>query len=74
MKILKDIQRNLFSRFDRYIMGKFLGTYFFSIILIISIAVVFDFSENSDKFTINHAPFMGLVTYYMNFIPFYLLR
>lgn len=70
-EILKKIQRNFFSRFDRYIMGKYLGTYFFSILLIISIAVVFDFSENSDKFTMNHAPFMGLVGYYMNFIPFY---
>ena len=65
------LRRELFSRFDRYIMLKFLGTYFFSILLIISIAVVFDFSENSDKFTMNHAPFMGLVNYYMNFIPFY---
>ena len=68
---LSTLKRNLFSRFDRYIMGKYLGTYFFSILLIISIAVVFDFSENSDKFTMNHAPFMGLVGYYMNFIPFY---
>ena len=38
------------SRLDRYIIGKFLGTYFFSIVLIISIAVVFDFNENIDKF------------------------
>ncbi|MBO4802519.1 MAG: LptF/LptG family permease [Bacteroidaceae bacterium] len=65
------IQRNLFSRLDRYIIVKFLGTYFFSIILIISIAVVFDFSENSDKFTTNHAPLLGLFNYYLNFIPFY---
>jgi len=64
-------KRNLFSRLDRYIIVKFLGNYFFSILLIISIAVVFDFSENSDKFTTNHAPLMGLVKYYFNFIPFY---
>ncbi len=68
---LKGIKREFFSRFDRYIIAKFLGTYFFSILLIISIAVVFDFSENSDKFTMNHAPIMGLVNYYLNFIPFY---
>ena len=37
------------SRLDRYIIGKFLGTYFFSITLIISIAVVFDFNENIDN-------------------------
>ena len=71
LPFLRFLRRNLFSRLDRYIMAKFLGTYFFSILLIISIAVVFDFSENSDKFTMNHAPWMGLVNYYLNFIPFY---
>ena len=70
-KYLNYIKRMFFSRFDRYIIAKFLGTYFFSIILIISIAVVFDFSENSDKFTMNHAPMSALLRYYMDFIPFY---
>ena len=37
------------SRLDRYIIIKFLGTYFFSIALIMSISVVFDFNENIDK-------------------------
>lgn len=68
---LSTIRRNLFSRLDLYIVRKFLGTYFFSIILIISIAVVFDFSENSDKFTMNHAPLLKLAAYYTDFIPFY---
>lgn len=67
----RNLKRNFFSRFDRYIIAKFLGTYFFSILLIISIAVVFDFSENSDKFTMYNAPMIGLLKYYMNFIPFY---
>lgn len=71
MNFLKTIHRNFFSRLDRYVIGKFLGTYFFSIILIISIAVVFDFSEHSDKFTMNHAPMLKLAEYYINFIPFY---
>lgn len=62
----------LFTRLDRYIIKKFLGTYVFSIILIISIAVVFDFNDNVDKFTTNNAPWEGIVfTYYTNFIPFY---
>ena len=71
MKLLDYIRRNFFSRLDRYIMRKFLGTYFFSIVLIISIAVVFDFAEHSDKFTVNHAPLSGLLEYYANFVPFY---
>lgn len=60
------------SRLDRYIIGKFLGTYFFSIALIISIAVVFDFNENIDKFLSREAPMKAiLMDYYLNFIPFY---
>lgn len=60
------------NRLDRYLIGKFLGTYFFSIILIISIAVVFDFNENIDKFTTNNAPWKGIVfEYYLNFVPYF---
>lgn len=60
------------SRLDRYIIGKFLGTYFFSLILIISIAVVFDINENIDKFLQHDAPVKEIIfDYYLNFIPFY---
>ncbi|MBQ8710416.1 MAG: hypothetical protein IJ550_07580, partial [Bacteroidaceae bacterium] len=60
------------SRLDRYIIGKFLGTYFFSIVLIISIAVVFDFNENIDKFLQHDVPIHEILfDYYLNFIPFY---
>jgi lipopolysaccharide export system permease protein len=62
----------LFTRLDKYIIKKFLGTYVFSILLIITIAVVFDFNDNVDKFTTNNAPWDGIIfTYYANFIPFY---
>lgn len=60
------------SRLDRYLIVKFLGTYFFSIALIISIAVVFDFNENIDKFLSREAPMKAILfDYYLNFIPFY---
>lgn len=60
------------KRIDRYIIVKFLGTYFFSIVLIISIGVVFDFNENVDRFTESHAPWRAIVMqYYLNFIPYY---
>ena len=52
---------NPISRLDRYIIGKFLGTYFFSIALIISIAVVFDFNENIDKFLSRNAPISAIL-------------
>jgi len=37
------------KRLDRYIIVKFLGTYFFAIALIITISVVFDINENIDS-------------------------
>ena len=60
------------KRIDRYIIAKFLETYFFSIVLIISIGVVFDFNENIDRFTESQAPWKAIaVDYYLNFIPYY---
>lgn len=57
---------------DRYIIRKFLGTYIFSIALIISIAVVFDINEQLDKFLRNDAPLKAIIlNYYRNFIPYY---
>ncbi len=60
------------KRIDTYIIAKFLGTYFFAIILIISIAVIFDYNENIDKFTQSGAPWREIIfDYYLNFVPFY---
>ena len=60
------------KRLDRYIIVKFLGTYFFAIALIISIAVVFDINENIDDFINNKAPLKAIMfDYYLNFIPYY---
>ena len=57
---------------DRYIIKKFLGTFVFSIILIISISVVFDINEKIDDFITNNAPLNAIVfDYYLNFIPYY---
>jgi lipopolysaccharide export system permease protein len=60
------------SRIDRYIIAKFIGTYIYSIILIISISIVFDVNENLAKFATNHAPLKAIVfDYYANFIPYF---
>ena len=60
------------KKLDRYIIVKFLGTYFFAIALIISIAVVFDVNENIDRFINNKAPVEAIIfDYYMNFIPYF---
>lgn len=57
---------------DIYIIKKFLGTFFYAIALIISIAMVFDLSENLDEFISKDAPVSAIVfDYYLNFIPFF---
>ena len=60
------------KRMDTYIIRKFIGTYVYSIVLIISISIVFDVNENLAKFTTNHAPLEAIVfDYYANFVPYF---
>ena len=59
-------------RLDKYIVAKFIGTYIFSIILIISISIVFDVNENLHKFSTYNAPLKAIVfDYYANFVPYF---
>ena len=61
-----------FKRIDWYIIGKFLGTFFFSLALILAIAVVFDYNEHVDQFVQNEAPWHAIIfDYYLNFIPYF---
>jgi lipopolysaccharide export system permease protein len=62
----------ILKKIDIYIIKKFLSTYVFSIILIIGIAVIFDFSEKIDDFIENNAPFNKILSdYYLNFMPYF---
>ncbi len=64
--------RRYVKRMDSYIIRKFIGTYVYSIVLIISISIVFDINENLAKFTTNHAPLKAIVMdYYANFVPYF---
>lgn len=57
---------------DYYIIKKFLGTFFFSLLLILVIAVVFDFAEKLDDFIEHEAPARAIIfDYYLNFIPYF---
>ena len=63
---------SLVKRLDWYIIKKFIGTYIYSIALIISIGIVFDFNEHLSKFTTNHAPWRAIIfDYYVNFVPYF---
>ena len=58
---------------DRYIIGKFLTTYFGAIGMLIVVVVVFDMAEKLDDFMELHAPLSEIIlVYYANFIPFFL--
>ena len=65
------IRKPILGKIDFYIIKKFLGTYFFSIALIMAIATIFDFNERIDKFTSSHATWHEIIfDYYLNFIPY----
>ena len=56
---------------DWYIIKKFLGTYFFTIALILSIAIVIDYNAKMEKFDANEAPAWEICKYYLNYIPYF---
>jgi lipopolysaccharide export system permease protein len=57
---------------DKYIIKKFLGTFFFCLVLILTIAVVFDFAEKIDNFMEREAPVKAIIfDYYFNFVPYF---
>ncbi len=57
---------------NRYIIKKYLSTFFLSISLIILIVIIFDISEKIDDFLESKAPLKEIIfTYYLNFIPYF---
>jgi lipopolysaccharide export system permease protein len=57
---------------DYYIIKKFLGTFFYSISLLILIVIIFDLSENIDEFISKQAPLKAIIfDYYLNFLPYF---
>lgn len=58
---------------DSYILKKFIGSVVFSIALLMTIVVVFDLSENIQRFMSKSIPVKDIITgYYFNFIPYFL--
>ena len=62
----------MFTKLDRYILKQFLGTFFFTIGLIICITIVFDLSEKIDN-CIEHRLSLKTIVfdYYIYFIPYF---
>ena len=58
---------------DKYIIKKFIGTFFFALLLIIGIVIIFDISEKIDDFVDKEAPLNEIIfNYYLNFIPYFM--
>jgi len=61
----------MFKKLDWYIIKKFLGTFFFTVLLFMVVSVVIDFSEKVDDFVEKDVPTDKVIfEYYVNFIPF----
>ena len=57
---------------DLYIIKKFLKTYFFAVLIIVTIIMVIDYTEKIDNFIDNKAPLSEILgDYYLNFIPYW---
>lgn len=62
----------MLSIIDRYIIKKFLSTFFFMLGVIMMFAIVFDVSEKLGEFISNKAPLKAIVfDYYVNFLILY---
>lgn len=62
----------MLKKLDIYIIKKFLGTFFYSILLLAVIIIVFDISEKIDDFLEKEAPLKAIVfDYYLNFLPYF---
>ena len=60
------------KKLDLYIIKKFLGTFAFTIVMLLAIAIVIDVSEKIDNFLKEGVPFNEIVyDYYLNFLVFY---
>ena len=60
------------NKLDWYIVKKFLGTFFFTLALILLIVIVFDISEKIDDFLESEVTIKSIIIdYYLNFIPYF---
>lgn len=58
------------KKLDRYILGKFISTFFFCLLLLSAIVIVVDISEKTDDFVKSGLPLGKLIRdYYSGFLP-----
>lgn len=57
------------KKLDWYIVKKFIGTFFFCVMILAIIACVIDYSVKLTDFVKNHAPVLLILNYFKDFIP-----
>ena len=61
----------MLKKLDIYIIKKFLGTFFFTLLMVICVIIVFDISEKLEDFLKNNAPMKAIIfDYYINLVPY----
>tara|TARA_Y100001968_G_scaffold330998_1_gene384319 strand:- start:809 stop:1888 length:1080 start_codon:yes stop_codon:yes gene_type:complete len=60
------------NKIDKYIIKKFLGTFFYSLSLLLLVVIVIDFSEKIDEFIQHDLSFFTIISeYYLHFLPYF---
>ncbi len=60
------------KKIDKYIIKKFIMTFFIALLLIIVIVIIFDISEKINHFVENKAPLKAIILdYYVNWVPYF---
>ncbi|MCU0383198.1 MAG: LptF/LptG family permease, partial [Cyclobacteriaceae bacterium] len=54
---------------DRYILKRFLSTFFFVVLVLLAIICVIDLTEKMDKYTKNNLSGLEILSYYLDFLP-----
>ena len=69
-KLPSQSTKPLITRFDKYIIKQFLGTFIFSILLLLAIVIIFDINEKLDA--VLTAPLHDTIFgYFLNFLPYF---
>ena len=58
------------KKLDWYIIKRFVGTFFYAIIILAVISCVIDYTQKVDDFVNSKAPFSKILGYYKNFVPY----
>lgn len=54
---------------DRYILKKLLGSFLFTVLIIVSVVLTFHMSDHTEKFVRAEVPASKIIDYYLDFIP-----